>query len=251
MMIGGMPDVIRQFAKTGDIRECQNRLSDLVCTFRDDFSKYKKRVPVSRLNDVFESIVFQTGSKFKYSKACPDARTDSIKSALDLLVLAGLAYQFPHSDARGLPLGAQTDSKRFKTVLLDVGLHQQRLGLDLTSMLVAEDFHVVNRGAMAEVFAAQELRMGRTSRSPRDLYYWHREAKNSNAEVDYIIQHGAEVLPIEVKSGGSGSMQSIRLFMKERKIKKGIRTSLENFGEVDNIDIVPLYALGNHINSEA
>ena len=121
------------------------------------------------------------------------------------------------------------------------------LGLDVASMQVTRDFDVVNRGAVAEVFAAQELRATGNPRDPRQIYYWHREARNSNAEVDYVIQHNAEILPVEVKAGGSGRMQSMRMFMTERNIGRGIRTSLENFGTIDGIDIVPLYALASHL----
>lgn len=247
MIIGGMPETVKKFVQTGNIQSCQNVLNDLLRTFRDDFSKYNERVPTSRLNDVFESIVFQAGNKFKYSKACPDVGAAGIKSALDLLVLAGLAYRIYHSDSRGLPLGAQINPKRFKTVLLDIGLHQRILGLDLTQTMVTNDFDVINKGAVAEAFVAQELRGGSDPSNPQELYYWHREARQSNAEVDYVIQHGADVLPIEVKSGGSGSMQSMHMFVKERNIKTAIRTSLENFGAIGNIDIVPLYALACHL----
>lgn len=247
MVIGGMPEAVKQFTKTESIADCQDVLSDLLRTLRDDFAKYRKRCPASRLNDVLESVVFQAGGKFKYAKACQDTRTDSIKSALDLLVMAGLTYRIHHSDARGFPLGAQVNTKRFKTVVFDVGVHQRILGLDVAPMQVTRDFGVVNRGAVAEVFAAQELRAGSNPRDPRQIYYWHREAKNSNAEVDYVVQHSAEILPIEVKAGGSGRMQSMRMFMKERDIKRGIRTSLENFGSIQGIEIIPLYALASHL----
>jgi predicted AAA+ superfamily ATPase len=249
MMIGGMPEVVKTFAKTGNIKACQKTLNDLLRTFRDDFAKYKKRIPTARLHEVFESIVFQAGNKFKYSKVCPDTSSSSVKSVLDLLVLAGLAYRVYHSSAQGLPLGAQVKPKRFKTILLDVGLHQRILGLDLSKLMVSNDFETINKGAVAEMFVAQELRGSSDPSNPQELYYWHRETRQSNAEVDYIIQHDANILPIEVKSGGSGSMQSMRMFMKDRNIISAIRTSLENFGAIDNIDIVPLYAIAAYVYS--
>ena len=251
LAIGGMPEAVSQFAESERIADCRDVLGDLLRTLRDDFAKYRKRCPASRLNDVLESVVFQAGGKFIHAKACHDTRTDSIKSALDLLVMAGLAYRIHHSDARGFPLGAQSNPKRFKAAVLDVGLHQRILGLDLAPLQVSRDFDVVNRGAVAEVFVAQELRAGGNPRDPRRLHYWHREARNSNAEVDYVIQHDKAILPIEVKAGGSGRMQSMRMFMADREIKRGIRTSLENFGAIDSIDIVPLYALAGHLAAHA
>ena len=70
-----------------------------------------------------------------------------------------------------------------------------------------------------------------------------REKTNSCAEVDYLIQKGEKIVPIEVKSGKTGKMQSLHLFLNEKKIEYGIRTSLENFGQYDNIQVYPLYAI--------
>ena len=77
------------------------------------------------------------------------------------------------------------------------------------------------------------------------LYYWHREAKSSNAEVDYLIQHNINILPIEVKAATKGSMQSLYIFMEAKKIEKGIRVSQENFSTYQNIEVYPLYAVSN------
>ncbi|HRZ97951.1 MAG TPA: DUF4143 domain-containing protein, partial [Paludibacter sp.] len=77
----------------------------------------------------------------------------------------------------------------------------------------------------------------------KELYYWHREVPKSNAEVDYVIQKGEQIIPIEVKSGTKGSMQSMYVFLNEKKLEKGIRTSLENFGKIDKVDIIPLYSI--------
>ena len=77
------------------------------------------------------------------------------------------------------------------------------------------------------------------------LFYWQREEKNARAEVDYIVQHDMSIVPIEVKSGKQGKMQSMHLFMREKNSKLGIRTSLENFSVYDKISVIPLYAIGN------
>jgi Holliday junction resolvase-like predicted endonuclease len=79
------------------------------------------------------------------------------------------------------------------------------------------------------------------------LYCWVREKKQSSAQIDFLIQQGEQIVPIEVKAGTQGAMQSLRIFMEEKKIKKGIRTSLENFGQYENIDIYPMYAISNLI----
>ena len=98
---------------------------------------------------------------------------------------------------------------------------------------------------LAELLTGLEILIYRSPYEPSDLYYWHREAKNSSAEVDYVIQQGKRIMPIEVKSGTSGKMQSMFLFMKEKKLDQGIRISAENFSRISNIDIYPLYAVAN------
>lgn len=250
LLIGGMPEVVKTLATTGDIRKCHDVLDDLLRTFRDDFAKYKTRASAALLNEVFQSIVHQAGGKFKYSKVDSAIDSSTIRRALDLLIQAGLAYRIYHTSARGLPLGAQLNTKRFKVVLLDVGLHQRLLGLDLAPVLIADDFKIINRGSIAEALVAQEIRGCSNARHPRDLFYWHREARGSNAEVDYVVQHSNSVLPIEVKSGTRGGMQSMRLFLQDRELKNGIRSSMENFGRLTDIEIVPIYAIGTFLNKE-
>jgi Holliday junction resolvase-like predicted endonuclease len=77
------------------------------------------------------------------------------------------------------------------------------------------------------------------------LYYWHREAKNSKAEVDYVVQRQDRIVPVEVKAGTKGAMQSLYLFMDEKKSSFGVRLSLENFAEYDRVKVLPLYAASN------
>jgi hypothetical protein len=97
------------------------------------------------------------------------------------------------------------------------------------------------------MFAGLELLKAASCYEQKTLYYWHRENKSSNAEVDYVIQIGKNIIPIEVKSSTKGGMQSMRLFLEEKHSPYGIRTSLENFSELPDIKIIPLYALGNLI----
>jgi len=247
LLIGGMPEVVLAYRETKQLRECQDVLSDLIVTFRDDFAKYRKRVPTQRLQEVFESIPHQGGGKFVYSRVNPAIHSLALRDALELLIKAGLACRIVHTNARGLPLGAQVNPKRFKVNLVDIGLHQRLLGLDISAHVVASGKELVNRGCLAEMFAAQELRCSTSWREPAQQYYWHRESRSSNAEVDLVIQHAGKVVPIEIKAGKRGAMQSMRLFMKERDLGKGIRSSMEPFGKLPGIDIVPLYALREYV----
>ena len=98
---------------------------------------------------------------------------------------------------------------------------------------------------IAEQFAGLELLESSSCFMPMDLYFWTRDNSQSRAEVDYVIQQNEKIIPIEVKAGTSGKMQSMHLFFREKNSEYGIRTSLENFTKYDNIRVYPLYAIGN------
>ncbi len=99
-------------------------------------------------------------------------------------------------------------------------------------------FELINKGRIAEVFAGLELIKSGGFYQKFPLYFWQREEKSGNAEVDFVIQLKNEMLPIEVKSGTKGSMQSIRYFIEQKNIEKGLRFSLENFSEFENIKVI-------------
>ena len=166
--------------------------------------------------------------------------------------MAGLVIPVIHTASNGIPLGAEIDVKKQKMLLLDTGIFQRLLGLPLkqnfmSDVLISDDFSLVNKGNIAELFASLEILKSYSCYEQKNLYYWHRESKSSNAEVDFVIQIGRDIIPVEVKSSTKGSMQSMRLFLEEKHAPFGIRTSLENFGELPGIKIVPIYAIGSFV----
>jgi len=247
IILGGMPEVISTYVKTKDINRCKQVLDDLIFSLNDDFRKYKKRVPVSRIREVYDSVVMQSGRKFVYSKAAIQSNHKQVKEALELLIMAGLVYPVKHTAANGLPLGAEVNPKKQKMILHDTGIFLRIVDFDIADILISTDFNTINKGNIAEQFVGLELLKATSCYTKRDLYYWHREAKNSNAEVDYLISGNNEIIPIEVKAGTKGSMQSMSLFLQEKKRKKGIRISTENFSHFNSIDVYPLYATSNII----
>lgn len=250
LMIGGMPEVIDIYLKKSDIALCFKKINDLITSFQDDFRKYKTKVPSIWIKEVFNSMVLQAGCKFKYSNIDSRAAHNPLKEALEILIQAGLAYKIYHSSAQGIPLGGQIKVNKFKVILFDSGIHLQMLGLDLQEILTSQDIELINKGSLAEVFAGNELIKYLPQAQKKDIYYWHRESRASNAEVDYVIQKGMDIIPIEVKSGIKGKMQSLRLFLTERKIKKGIRLSLDKFSIHGDIWNYPLYAISNLFNED-
>ena len=134
-------------------------------------------------------------------------------------------------------------------LLLDTGLFQRIPGLKISDVLLSEDFSAINKGALAELFAGLEWLKAQNPYHQENLYYRSKETGTGNAEIDYMIEMGGEVVPVEVKSSGSGSMQSMHVFLHRKNRKKGLRVSLENFGSTGEIDIIPLYAFGIKIRN--
>lgn len=245
LVVGGMPEVVSFFCKTGDVRECQRLLDDLIISLKADFAKYKKAGTAPVISAVFDSVVGQMGGKFTYAKTGQGYNHAQVKDALELLRMAGLVIPVTHTSANGLPLGAGANPKMRKMLLPDTGIFQRLLGLALSDLLLGEDFETVNKGHIAELHTGLELLKAGSCYEQQQLYYWHREALNSNAEVDYVFQRETKIMPVEVKAGTRGSMQSMYLYLNEKSIATGTRVSLENFCQYDRINVVPLYAVAN------
>lgn len=248
-LTGGMPESVAKYAETRQLIDTQRILDDLYIALKADFAKYKNTVPPARLVEVLESVVRQTGGKFVFNKASANSNHGQIKEALELLTMSGLVIPVTHTAANGIPPGAEIDPKKKKFILLDTGIFQRILGLNLADFLFDPLSTLVNKGVIAEQFWGLEfLKYGSPYTQP-DLFYWHRELPSANAEVDYIAQKGAELLPIEVKSSGKGSMQSLRQFLKEKNKPFGYRFSLENFSEYQDVKVMPLYAVSNFMQA--
>ena len=248
LVIGGMPEVVSKYASGGSLLDCQHILDELTETFYNDFAKYKHRIPTTRLEEVFSAIIAQTGQKFTFSKAHTSANQIQIKESIELLKMAGLIYTVTHSSANGLPLAAEINPRYRKLMILDTGIYQRFLRLEMSNLLLEEKIEQINKGALAEMFVGTELVKLQNNRLPAELYYWHREKNGSTAEIDYLIQQEKSIVPVEVKAGTKGAMQSMFLFLAEKQQEYGIRCSMENFVEIQNVKIYPLYAAGKIAN---
>jgi len=244
LMTGGMPEAIDVFIRDG-INMAQRVLSDITTSYYDDFVKYKRRIPLLRLREVLGSVVKQAGGKFIYSKAGSLSNSAQAKEALDLLEMAGLVYKIYHTSGQGIPLGTDINYKLFKVLMHDNGIFQQIAGLKLSDFLIAGNIDILNKGSIAEAFVGIEMIKYSNVYEKQQLYYWHREKRGSSAEVDYLIEQNGRVIPLEVKSGGSGKMQSLNRFIKKKDSAYGLRVSLENFSEYGKIKVIPIYAISN------
>jgi len=152
------------------------------------FAKYKKRISAARINEVFNSIAQQVDGKFVYEHVSQYPNNAQVKKSLELLLMAGLCYQITHTSADGIPLGAKINPKYRRVIPFDTGIYQRILNLDISSILFSDDFDTINKGAVAEIFVACELKKNASHYSDNELYCWVREKKNANAQIDFIIQ---------------------------------------------------------------
>ena len=248
ILTGGMPKVVSTFVKTHDLKGCQRVLTDLVVSYRDDFKKYRRRIPEQRISMVLDAVSQQKSGRFIYSNVNDNLSLAQVKMTLDLLTKAGLVYPVVHTSANGIPLGAEANERYQRMSVFDTGIQQCLLGSDLSKLSLTENVDMVNKGTLAEVYVASELMKAASCYERQQLYCWHREKKDSQAEVDFVVQIGQEIVPIEVKSGTTGKMQSLRVFLNEKQLHFGVRTSMENFARYDNIRVYPLYAISNIFN---
>lgn len=243
MSIGGMPEVVSAYVTSQNLRDCQRILDTLIVSYRADFKKYHKKLSPQLIDDAWISIAEQGSGKFVYSRVSRDLRSDVVKQAVQTLQMAGLVHTVVHTAANGLPLGAEVNRKYCRVMMMDTGIAQRLLNLNLLPFLSDSDTATINKGAIAEIYVAGELLKTLSPYSQHELYCWHREESSGNAELDFVVEKNGKIIPVEVKSGTKGAMQSMHYFMQLKGLDVGIRTSLENYGAVGNIEIVPLYAI--------
>jgi len=243
-IIGGMPAVIQEYISSKDIKRCLNVQTIIIQTYRDDFGKYANKVKYKYLQKIFYGVPKMVGKKFKYSNIDRDMQSRDLKDALNLLEKAGVVYRIKHSSGNGLPLEAESKESIFKAIFLDIGLMQNICGLNSELFLSAnENFININDGAIAEQFVAQELLNYQNCFTQASLFYWVREAKNSNAEVDFLIPCCSKAIPIEVKSGKTGTLKSMHLFLKKNNLPIGVKVSQLPFENSLPIISIPFYAI--------
>jgi predicted AAA+ superfamily ATPase len=151
------------------------------------------------------------GEQLKYTRLNSGHSGQMNRKALDLLSKARIIQKIPSCDPSGLPLGATANQKRFKASLIDIGLLQRICQVPVQLELKQDNMLAMYRGKLAEQFVAQELLVWHSS----ELYYWAREARGSNADVDYLAVHESKIYSVEVKSGAGGSLRSLHLMLKK------------------------------------
>jgi predicted AAA+ superfamily ATPase len=243
LVLGGMPAVLQTHLTHNDLQRNQLMQTTLLNTYRNDFGKYASQTNHKYLQRVFEKAPGLIAEHFKYSKVDPNLQTRDVKNALEMLRYAGLIYPVYSTAAAGIPLISLINEKKFKLLFLDVGLVMRTSKL-AHEILLQDDILLINRGALAEQFVGQELLAYTSCFEEAELYFWCREQKSSQAEVDFVTTVDSNIIPIEVKAGATGRLKSLRIFMEEKKSKIGIRISQNKLSLFDNILSIPLYLIG-------
>ena len=249
--IGGMPRVVELWKEKKDPLECARILAIILDAYRQDFVKYATVAQIKYVDLIFTYIPVQMSKKFKYSTIEGDYRKRELAPALDLLVTAGVAHKVYYSAGQGIPLGAQIDLQDYKVIFLDIALAQALLGLDVAGWFVQPLAEFVNKGSVVEAFIGQEMLAYDDPYIKKNLHYWHRQARGSEAEVDYLMQQKGLVIPVEVKSGAGTTLRSLQSFLESHvATPHGLRFSTQNYSEYQKIKSFPLYAVAQIMNQK-
>lgn len=221
--VGGMPEAVQTYANSKQLREVSEVHNSIIETYREDFPKYIGSRNLSRIQHVFNFAARNVGKKVKYSQYSNLDKSATIKADIELLCMARVLSKVVHSHCSGLPLQADIEEKIYKLIFLDVGLMNAICGLGWNTLHQISDTQLINEGVIAEQFIGQHLQDILSSSPNRDLTYWLREGRSSNAEVDYVLALDGQVIPIEVKAGATGSLKSLHQFVGEKVVPLAVR----------------------------
>lgn len=246
---GGMPEVVQAYVSTGDVKRCQRIQRSIIDTYLDDFGKYAKDSKHELLGKVFDAVPKMVGQKFVYAQVDRTVKAERLKEALELLEMAGIVKRIRQTSGAGLPLSGGVHESIFKVLFLDVGLMHSVCGIYQETARVS-DLTAIFRGAVAEQFAGQELLANQPVYTKPGLYYWGRNARNSLAKIDYLIEKNGEIIPVEVKSGALGRMKSLHLFMEQYQPRKALKISQAPFKSGSPVVSLPFYAIEGFLKQE-
>lgn len=240
--VGGMPECVLHFANNKDYKAVRKLQQDLFYTYTLDFSKYQPIVAKDCLLDILSKISTEIGNQIIFSKLSDRFTGPTIKKGVEVLTMAKIIQPIDNVSVAGLPFAKS--GKQFKLVFLDIGLLLCTNGVNYENLFLQKNLNTLFSGAWAEQFVAQELRCNHS----KVLKYWARSERNSNAEVDYIIENQGEIIPIEVKFGASGKLKSLHLLLKEHpQITKAIVFSKAKIGIQEKLHFIPIYYAGKEI----
>lgn len=242
-LVGGMPECVKVYNDTKSLKLTSEVQDEISQTYRLDFNKYKPKTDVNCLNAVFSNVAANVGKQIKYTGLAVDFTIPTIKKAYESLLQARIAKKVRALTNIGLPMEVYASDKKFKNLFLDIGLMNRVMGIDYNEALSHKNLLGIYRGQLAEQFVGQEFSI----QTNNQLYYWARDAKNSSAEVDYLMMINGTIYPVEVKDGPTGKLRSLHIYRNTYMpswsvvFHSGNATVLKD----DKIVFLPLYFAGN------
>ena len=238
--VGGMPEAVKAYVERGDIWEVRSIHSKIIDAFRIDMSKHLPKQQVQRINMVWNSIPSQLArdnKKFIYGALRKGARANDFEIAIQWLVDSGLVHKVHRISKPVVPLKFYEDMASFKLFLLDCGLLGALSETPPEQILIGDNVFEEYKGAFTENYVLQQLK----SLSRTFVYYYSND--NSTLEIDFVVQHEAHVIPIEVKAEENLRAKSLRQFVTDNAGLHGVRFSMSDYREQDWLTNVPLWAV--------
>ena len=238
LIVGGMPAAVKEFINTNSYvatADIQNRILN---EYIADMSKYADPATSIKIRSCYESIPAQLAKenrKFQYSVVQKGGSTTIFGESIEWLKYAGVVLKCQKTTQGFIPVKVYVDLSDFKLYMSDVGMLTMQSGTVAQAILSPLETNNSFIGSIAENYVAQAFAANQIP-----LLYW----KNDNtAEVDFVIQKGIDVIPVEVKAGVRVRSKSLSIFMEKYKCPYGIRISKKNFGFENGIKSIPLYAV--------
>lgn len=238
--VGGMPEAVKTYVERGDIWEVRSIHSKIIDAYRNDMSKHVPKQQVQRINMVWNSIPSQLArdnKKFIYGALRKGARANDFEIAIQWLVDSGLVHKVHRISKPVVPLKFYEDMASFKLFLLDCGLLGALSETPPEQMLIGDNVFEEYKGAFTENYVLQQLKS-----LPRTFVYYYSN-DNSTLEIDFVVQHEAHVIPIEVKAEENLRAKSLRQFVTDNPGLHGVRFSMSDYREQDWLTNVPLWAV--------
>jgi hypothetical protein len=237
--VGGMPEVVKTYVEEQDYKAVRQVQNEILESYKNDFSNHPPKEIVKRMIMLWESIPAQLGKenkKFIYTAVRSGARARDFETAIQWLCDAGVVYKVTRVRSGEMPLRGFEDIDAFKLYTLDIGLHGAMAGLDAVTLVQGNELFLQYKGALTEQFAMQEMHC----MNDMEIHYWTPD--ESRAEMDFVVQHAGEVIPIEVKAEQHLRAKSISIYIQQNNPKLIIRTSLAPYKQGATVTDIPLYA---------
>lgn len=238
--VGGMPEAVKTYVERGDIWEVRSIHSKIIDAYRNDMSKHVPKQQVQRINMVWNSIPSQLArdnKKFIYGALRKGARANDFEIAIQWLVDSGLVHKVHRISKPVVPLKFYEDIASFKLFLLDCGLLGALSETPPEQILIGDNVFEEYKGAFTENYVLQQLKS-----LPRTFVYYYSN-DNSTLEIDFVVQHEAHVIPMEVKAEENLRAKSLRQFVTDNSGLHGVRFSMSDYREQDWLTNVPLWAV--------